>query len=370
MRGLELSLGGPSRIGVFASLVTLTMAAACDRQPVSPEVVREVGRSSSYRLVAPAVLNARRGLYLEYGKPAPQGAVLDRLPEPFDVAKHAGARSSFVPGLTPPRNVQFPGRGIGAQRVGAAYVPPASGTDAYAGIFLDSTSRGIQGLLDLRTDVNIPSGWVKALVYAPTLLPGGGSCFEATTIHWNRQDWSDSLNFNHGLGTWNWCGPNKTWHKFAPFDNWFKQRYAATYYDEWGQPREKYYLVVAADHADRLPGSSDTWRVYLYNFSVGIYQQFDVLTGVGQYKEGWTMHESMRMQGYYNGGACMTLPSIRTISQTVLRPNGTWMPPIAAARTYAGPLAGNCWVTTSQYTIYIDPATDGDWWGWTPSNSY
>ncbi|MHB1312653.1 MAG: hypothetical protein ACYC3L_11615 [Gemmatimonadaceae bacterium] len=124
-----------------------------------------------------------------------------------------------------------------------------------------------------------------------------------------------------------------------------------------------------ADNPAAAYGTSDTWRVFLYNFAAGIYQQWDQHTGIGQRADGWSMHESYRMQGYYNNGGCITSPSTRTIAQNVRRPDGSWMPPTAAVRTSAGVHSGPCFLNGT-YTLYIDQLTDGDWWAWTPTNSY
>ncbi|MBI2407586.1 MAG: hypothetical protein HYV19_04720 [Gemmatimonadetes bacterium] len=357
-----------SRTSLLAStlLASVVLLVACDRQPTPPERVTAKRTGAETFQMAPAVQSAQRGEFLPYGRPTAADQVVDRLPEPFDPIRHPVARVDEIPGVVPATGIKYPARAeFRTRSSGAALPTTALSTDAWAGIFLDSSSRGIEGLMDLRDDVVIPAGWFQALVYAPTLLPGGGSCIELTTIHWNRHDWGSQM--NHGLGAWDWCHGGQ-FVKTAPFDQWFKDRYARIYYDEWMQPRLKYYAVVVADNPAGSPSSEDTWRVYLYNFSAGIYQQWVSLTGVGEKPNGWSMHESMRMQGYYNGGGCTTLPTIRTLAQNVLRPDGTWVPPTAAVRTSAGILGGNCFINGS-YTLFLDQVTDGDWWAWTPSNS-
>lgn len=307
--------------------------------------------------------NIEQGRYLPYGQPVPVGEVVDRLPEPYQFTKHGRPAQSGERGIPAQKGRSYPR--INVVRHGMGY-PAPSGTDAWAGIFLNSDTRGIYGLMDVREDVNIPAGWSGALVYAPTLMPGGGSCVELTTIHWRGSDFGQS--FNDGLGIWDWCHQN-SFVNFWSFSTTFKNKYVRNVTDEWGNLRAKYYAVVYADNPAGVPYSYDTWRVLLYNYSTGYYDLMLSIEGTGfGLSTGWSMHESQYMQGTYNGGACISLPSIRTIGMNVRRPDGSWTPPTAAIRSYGGVQGGNCWMNSS-YTLYIDQYTDGDWWGWTPSNS-
>lgn len=346
------------RCAVFALFLS---ACSADRVPTGVRISDVTRLRASNQLQSVLAQNTRAGIFLPYGVAIPEGSMLDRVPEPFDPARHRTNRAA-VPGIGGSSNRAFPARPSWAYRQPLA---PSGGTDAHAGIFLDAYTRGIDGLMDVRADVNVPNGWNDAFVYAPTLLPGGGACMEVSTIHWKGAYWGKP---DDVIGIWDWCH-NNTFVQFWSFTSAFKTNYVRNYYDEWGNIREKYYVVIIADHPGYAPGSSDNWTVLFYNFYTGNYDVMWQISGTGfSSYSGWSMHESYHMQGYYNNGACISLPSIRTIAMNVRMSNGVWTPPTSSVRMSAGWQDGNCWANGS-YTLYIDQYTDGDWWAWTPSNS-
>ncbi|MBW7932676.1 MAG: hypothetical protein H3C62_03510, partial [Gemmatimonadaceae bacterium] len=255
------------------SVCALMLAAACS-DPVTPsDKPGLLSRVSSLRTLPTVELNARRGLYLTYGQPVPEGQIVDRLPEPYDVRKHGRPRTSDEVGV-PAQHSRSYIRSKDPRR--SAIAPNLGATDAHAGIFLTSEHRGIYGLMDVRSDVDIPTGWLDALVYAPTNMPGGGSCIEVTTIHWRGADWNHT--FNDALGVWDWCN-DIAFVNFWTFTSTFKSKYVRSVTDEWGTPREKYYLVIVADDVDGAYQSYDTWRFFLYNYNTGLYDQMWAIAG-------------------------------------------------------------------------------------------
>ena len=113
------------------------------------------------------------------------------------------------------------------------------------------------------------------VVYAPTLMPSGGSCIEMTTAYTSS---------GPVLWAWAWCGraaPAKT----VPID----ANFLATYTRNVGG--QQFYTVDIHQTAT----SPNTWTAYLFNFRTGAWDVFHTQSGTftlaGRQLDGWDIFE-------------------------------------------------------------------------------
>lgn len=224
-----------------------------------------------------------------------------------------------------------------------------------------------------------PDGsFANAIIYAPTTLPAGGTCIEATVVHSHAQ--YSGLISDHALGFWDWCGDANHFHNQIDLTTPANQ---ATYEEillpDFNAQELTLAIYIVPDHPSLPSGSSDCWTAYLYNSSLSAYEQKFRSCGTppndnhGVYN-GWIMHESYRMQGPYSP-TCPTLQSTGANGVSV-NVNGTWQtvlepgdPANNPAMTAALLVDGACWLN-STYTIYNEPAgVRNGWFGMTPGAS-
>ncbi|HEY3502498.1 MAG TPA: hypothetical protein VGN37_06840 [Actinocatenispora sp.] len=111
-------------------------------------------------------------------------------------------------------------------------------------------------------------------VYAPTMVAGGESCIELSTIYY------------HGaatLGAWNWCGKNPGFDKTTGFTSTFM----STYTKKVGG--HSYYGAKI----NRTDKASNTWTAWLYNRKTSKWDTFFTSKGTGKKPgHGWDMFET------------------------------------------------------------------------------
>ena len=185
--------------------------------------------------------------------------------------------------------------------------PPIAGMGTGDQAIYTQNNIGISGAHDVQTDLVIPSQYSEAIIYAPTSLPAGYACIEATTVHRRTSSGMEhaSAFYNHcGLyadGFMTWEQMNSTW----------KQKYARVYDGE-----ERYWMEVAK-------GPTGCWIGYLYNFQLGQWEKkTDAICRTGPFSYGWTAWESWDLMDRYN--VCPTFPSIESLDIYVMGSDQVW----------------------------------------------
>jgi hypothetical protein len=268
--------------------------------------------------------------WLPYGVPVPPGQVLTALPEPYTPRKHG----ALLPDQTPESNLiglpgfvvgpsprRFPARG----NTPASTVGPSPGTGDHP-IFLYTTSvrwNGVSAVHDVHTDLAIPTVTTltnagAVFIYSPTLLPPGGSCIEATTIH-QRTQFDNAT--THLQSWYDWCGYNfqnhqNNWFRMDSINASFINRYVRTFN---GQPSLSITIVTPTNY-------NGCWFGSLYNYLVGGWEQKMTSCGTTQigHSTGWTMFESYNLMDF----GCPTIQSTRASAVNFAdpRPGPDWVP--------------------------------------------
>jgi hypothetical protein len=259
-------------------------------------------------------------------------------------------------------------------------------TDAHAGWYIQ-TARGIEvdaasiGLagpsgFGVKKWISVPNSWTDALLYAPTMLPHGGSCIEVTLVHWNGlyQNQPD-----HMFGVWDWCNhPNGPFQYTEDMNNstWLANySYEHTPYTTgWSTTEQAASIAIVADNPSGQDQSYDCWKAVLWNVRTSAWEQKYRSCGTTQigHPTGWIMHESAHMQGYYTPG-CPTLPSLFADELFTAAPNGSGVPltPPTSGDGMTFPLLdGSCWANAS-YSLFNLPWNG--WYGWqalTPNSTF
>lgn len=235
---------------------------------------------------------------MPYGVPVPPDQPLTALPEPYNPQKHGAS----LPDQTPQANrIGTPGYvpGPSPRRLPG---PPSSSApapgDVDRPIYLYTNTvrwHGVAATHDVRADMALPPASTltnagAVFIYAPTLLPPGGSCVEATTIHQRTQNDAATV---HLQGWYDWCGYNRPggvagWYYQQPMDALFFNNYVRTYN---GQPAISISIVTPTNY-------NGCWYGHLYNYSVGGWEQKISSCGTTQigHNTGWTAWESWNLQ--------------------------------------------------------------------------
>lgn len=242
--------------------------------------------------------------YLPYGVPVPEGTKLAAVPEPYSFARHGAG----IPNTQPEANI--------VERPGFVPPPPpiAQGSDSYWLRIMPSTPAqffGISQINDAQLSLQLPatSGSTRYL-YAPTILPSGGSCVEATTLH-SRAANSTTV---HRQGWYNWCvGPAGAWWVQENMDPTFQSKYVRHFNGELGL----HVSIVTPNNGSMYGGC---WYGHLYNFNVGGWEQKFSYCGTGTVylppplnpTWGWTAWES------YNLISESSCPSVQGVRAQVI----------------------------------------------------
>lgn len=177
--------------------------------------------------------------YLRAGVRVGPGEELDAPVEPFDRRRHrtvpfrlAGKNMAGNPGFVLPPRTRT---GVSARNIESRlqFTPPPPGTGDY-GLTLTDSSKAWQGVYqvhDAGLTVELPLRTQQqgsAFVYAPTLLPPGGSCVEVTTIHLRQPGLGETT--EHWQGWYDWCNSDSTgaFAMLVEMDSEFQDLYIRT----------------------------------------------------------------------------------------------------------------------------------------------
>lgn len=327
---------GPRRVPVFRhiSLTVLLLAlSGCDvSAPGGP------ARASDPERLLQSVPEPQ---WLKVGTRVPVGVSIPAPPEPFSPVKHGAALQSDVafPNLArAPENANAPKRGRGQANRPLPAPPPGTGD---RGFWLHQTTApwfGAYAVYDLNMSLGLPaaSNPNGVWVYAPTMMPPGGSCVEVTQVYRRINGGATTGKL---FGVYDWCQSSTGEFDVleAQVTAW-TNRYVRTY-----QGKPTYAVTIVTPNTGHTMGQC--WYAHLYDYLLGGWVQRLARCGTPARQGsalGWTMWESWWLT---NTSTCPSLPSIRSLDITLYHPTtGAAVPFKNAPYDYSqlGP-TGTCW---------------------------
>jgi hypothetical protein len=236
--------------------------------------------------------------------------------------------------------------------------------DGDRGFYFTQASRpwyGVSAMYDMNLNLALPTPWGghNIYVYAPTMMPPGGTCIEVTQVY--RRLWGGATTGKY-FGLWDWCDSNP---RFVVLDaqvtSWTNQ-YVRTY-----QGKPMYAVSIVTVNSGSTMGQC--WYGLIYDFNAGGWVQRLQSCGMplhGWGNTGWTMWESHHL----TSGTCPTLPSIRSLDIMLYDPQSST--PVAFTSwpndyVQLGPY-GNCW-PSGPYTFSspVPGLATNSWRGNTPN---
>lgn len=302
-----------------------------------------------------------------YGMQVPEGAVLSSGPLPFDPATQRAVYSPPRRDADPPHWERLAPTGVGG---GPRIDATSSGAHDFQGWRVQE-GRGIIVGMDAQLNFTIPSQKVAAF-YAPTALPSGGACIEATVAHYRSSAGAAQVN---AFGLWNHCKypfDTVSWPLFEVMNAAWRSKYVRPFYhaDLVGPPEDMVYVQIRSDNPSALFPTSDCWRAYFYNFNLGMYEERLAKCGVSHVPDfegiGWTGWEAY--WGTYNPplASCPSFPGISAQDNDVLAANGQWLDMSLYSRIDTR--NGECWIF-GYYSFHEHPASVlGMWHVHSPNN--
>jgi len=321
-------------------MATASLAiAACTSSPDTR--ITGVGRP-------PLRAQATAGPLLGCGKVVPVGALVMERARPYD--PRDGCPTGITTGAADPR----------------ARVPHQVPGHLDAGFVLQFT-QGYFGYHEAPDASDLPAAPDSDLiVYAPTALPPGNACIEATTIRTRFLGHSDTQN---AQGFWDHCNLH-FWFYYQDFNfNNFRTKYVRTSYGE-----SKPHVVVEVYETDT---TNKCWQAYLLNYSTGYYdlvtQNFgsgseSTICGTGSNTaNGWTAWESY---GVVTTPSCATITDVGAHNLETYTVASGWYGLVLNPNAGAF-LTNSCW-TDNYYTMVLPylfstewrAQTPGTWPGW------
>jgi len=190
--------------------------------------------------------------------------------------------------------------------------PPPGGDGADRGLYLDVSFPAVYGtsvIADAGLDRSLPAaldGSNPVYLFAPTLLPGGGSCIEASIIT-TRNSGSDTTTY-HFFGYYDWCASATGWVDWFPINQTFQNAYVRT---ADGRPTVTFSVSTVGGYVT----PPRCWFVDVYNYTVGGWEQFYSSCGTTNIftypqTEGWLMWETYNL---VNSSTCPSIQSTRAI---------------------------------------------------------
>jgi len=339
---------------VRLSALAITVAACGD------SAVRPVSPLSTPRMATLGTSNSHQ--YLPYGVRIPPGQHLTLLPKPYDRLRDGPP----IPNTTPQLNlVGKPGFVPPPPPMGhldRRLPPPGDGQAAIAvNIYPGSTNKwyGISQTNAARPTMQLPVApdSTEELLYAPTVLPPGGTCIEATTIH----EWYPLNPHDRRYQAWyNWCGTTG----WGGFESMADTAFSNNYLRVLGSDT---VLSITVSTPDTANPHGACWYGYLYNYTLGGWEQKYSSCGSGTTSspsgdngnDGWTAWESWYLFGGYSSGFCPYVPSIFSTDIELLETDDHTAHPITDYSYVGSPYLeiggenrAGCWST-------FDP--DGPW---------
>jgi hypothetical protein len=186
-----------------------------------------------------------------------------------------------------------------------------AGSESYSITILPSPGSQFFGVYqnhDVQLGIQLPSttGSPRYL-YAPTLLPSGGTCVETTTMH-KRSPGTSTI---HQQGWFNWCVPGGAWQGFEDMNASFQNKYVRSMNGELALS----ISIVTPNDGNTFAGC---WYGHLYNFNIGGWEQKVAFCGDTTYVPsglnqtlGWTAWESTNLVAQ---GNCPSLQGVRAMS--------------------------------------------------------
>lgn len=156
-------------------------------------------------------------------------------------------------------------RSTSAGAVGPAYPGGPPDLHMFTGTSFNCCSVGAQATHSVSTAIKPTDP--NTYVYAPTILPSGGSCIEVTTAY---------SYYRQVVWAWDWCQSQDV-AQTVTIDAAFMQTYT-----KYG----KYSVRIMRTNA-----ASNTWTAYLYNYVNGAWQKFYSQSGTPTYDAGWDIYE-------------------------------------------------------------------------------
>ena len=213
---------------------------------------------------------------------------------------------------------------------------------------------------DLAQELQLPaaSSSLGVWVYAPTSLPPGGSCIEATQVYRRRYRGATTGKL---FGLWDWCqsGADGEFDVLEAQTTSWTQRYVRTY-----QGMPTYAIVIVTPNTGNTWGQC--WYANLYDYILGGWVQKLAKCGIpghnGQ-RAGWSMWESWYLFPPYTGG-CPKLPGIRALDIAFADPSTSSFVPFTDNPLDFWPLGpyGSCWISGSYQFVFPAPGVSPNSW--------
>ncbi len=175
------------------------------------------------------------------------------------------------------------------------------GTGDY-GTRVDRSLTGVLGVYagqEVQPSLTLPSAPPDRTLYAPTLEAPNYAPLESVTAYWRYAGMGST---SRGWGVWDHTTGG--WAVFKPMDSTFLSNYVRSY------PEGQLYFT-------EVVYTSSAWRVLLYNFNTGAWEQQYSSTGSSSRVDGWDAWES------YFGGTCPSVPNVESKELKVFV-NGQW----------------------------------------------
>jgi hypothetical protein len=273
--------------------------------------------------------------HLPVGTKVPVGTVIYAPPEPFDARRHrAIANSRSDRNLVrradfhPPPRFKKGTTSEGSTALSPAGPPPGTGDRGLSFFPWSYEWYGVHAVHDAGLSIVLeerPATAVTGYIYAPTLLPSGNTCIEATTIH--QRGPGPSATTLHRQGWYDWCesGPEGDWLVLEDMDQEFQDHYVRVYL---GAPTLAISIVTPNDGIT----SGSCWFGHLYDYLAGGWVQVTTscATGAGyspgaiQGRGGWSYWESWFL---LSDGYCPSIPNLRALDIMFAHPQtGSWVP--------------------------------------------
>lgn len=313
--------------------------------------------------------------YLPRNQKVALGNAIALPPEPFDPQ-----RDTLVPSVLGPLNLVGRADFSPPPRFPAGSPQPSSGWpgaltspvpgDADKSLPLFQTTKlwyGVYQVNDVATDLTFTptAGHDTGYVYAPTLLPPGHTCIEATTIH--RRPTAGPM--QHFQGWFDWCQPpNGAWGFAVDItDQVFQLHYVRSYL---GKPTESIVIVTPTTY-------NGCWYAQMYDYQLGGWTQvFTSCTRPVSYANNGTSQGWSAWESYFvvSGSACVSLSPIRALNIQFADPDsGAFVPISSVPASNVGTPSistSGCWFdslvnTTGPYIFTYPSAAIG-----LPANSW
>lgn len=134
------------------------------------------------------------------------------------------------------------------------------------GTGLDVQTTGAEATQSVSTQISPTNA--DTFIYAPTLLPDGGSCIEVSTVY--------SI-YAHEVAAWDWCSQSSNFVAAVPIDSTFMATYTSS----------GHYQV----RIRKTQATTNTWTAFLFNYKTKTWQTLFSQSGTPAPSNGWDMYE-------------------------------------------------------------------------------